>query len=205
MSRHKNLIATDTPSEPAGIARGHISNKELHAKYNLFKRLSESNADPFMVMDKLYEVADGMIKKAYPVNECQRGCSHCCYVAVHITGLEAQHIESRTGHRVRQFKSGKSDPSTWEPCSFLKDNECSIYEHRPMACRAFLTFDDAELCTYDHFGENHWVLALSEPGGGGFDWLNQVFFMVLTTYLRRYENWQVFADIRHYFGADGNE
>ena len=32
------------------------------------------------------------------------------------------------------------------PCIFLEDGACSIYEHRPAACREYLVTSPAELC-----------------------------------------------------------
>ena len=31
------------------------------------------------------------------------------------------------------------------PCPFLKQGECSVYEHRPFACRTHLSLDDDDL------------------------------------------------------------
>lgn len=31
------------------------------------------------------------------------------------------------------------------PCPFLRDSQCSAYEHRPFACRTHVTLDDDDL------------------------------------------------------------
>jgi Fe-S-cluster containining protein len=31
------------------------------------------------------------------------------------------------------------------PCPFLQDNRCSVYEHRPLACRTLINLDDDDL------------------------------------------------------------
>jgi len=34
------------------------------------------------------------------------------------------------------------------PCGFLKDDKCSIYEHRPSACSTYYVVTSPELCSY---------------------------------------------------------
>lgn len=36
------------------------------------------------------------------------------------------------------------------PCAFLKDNQCSIYERRPAACRYHFSVSDPKNCSPDH-------------------------------------------------------
>jgi hypothetical protein len=39
------------------------------------------------------------------------------------------------------------------PCPFLADNICSIYEHRPIACRTLINLDDDDLQCRHVLGE----------------------------------------------------
>lgn len=71
---------------------------------------------------------------------CKRGCSHCCYIAVGIMGLEAEVIGEAIGRKPEPVTEFTTDfsylPLGYDnPCTFLKNNECSIYEDRPLACR----------------------------------------------------------------------
>lgn len=199
MSQDDNLIVTDSELEKHGIKLGRVPAVKLQKKYDMILRLAKSGAHAFTVMDKFYEVADEMLAAAYPQNKCERGCSHCCYVAAGICGLEAKHIEDRTGAAITNWQSEKPNTKTWEPCVFLDGDECSIYEHRPMVCRAFQTFDDPKLCEKDNLGKSHMVLALLPPGEGGFEWLNELYMEVMTAYLRGTPELQIFADIRTFF------
>lgn len=83
---------------------------------------------------------------------CQRGCSFCCYVHVDLTILELARAvrlaqERFTPEQLDALKSraqvsaegarGKTVLSyPVQPCAFLVDGECSVYDARPLACRA---------------------------------------------------------------------
>jgi hypothetical protein len=83
---------------------------------------------------------------------------------VHITSIEASLIAAATGRPARPAAQAlalnsidPNDPALierWEqserevigtPCPFLAGSECSIYEHRPFACRTHLSLDDDDL------------------------------------------------------------
>lgn len=42
-----------------------------------------------------------------------------------------------------------------EPCSFLSNNSCSIYEYRPIACREHLIVDTDVFCSFNDRNEGH--------------------------------------------------
>lgn len=86
---------------------------------------------------------------------CHKGCSHCCHVQVLITQDEANVIGKRINRKPRYIRPpgrGKNDRDTFDwgyhnPCTFLVNGECSIYEHRPLPCRVQYNVDiDALLC-----------------------------------------------------------
>ncbi|WP_234461062.1 YkgJ family cysteine cluster protein [Burkholderia pseudomallei] len=83
---------------------------------------------------------------------CKRGCSHCCHVAVAVTVPEAEAIGKRIGRIPRKVplrmdaKIGV-ESGYHNPCTFLRNGECSIYANRPLACRIQYSLDvDALLC-----------------------------------------------------------
>jgi Fe-S-cluster containining protein len=88
---------------------------------------------------------------------CKKGCSFCCHLNVDLTKLEAELIEAHCEERNleidrekfrRQLKLTVSNRhlSKDSACTFLKDNECSIYEARPIACRTYYVLNDANRC-----------------------------------------------------------
>lgn len=92
---------------------------------------------------------------------CRKGCSACCHKTVILTDDEAdlliefcrdEEMEIDVEHLRRQagFK-GTSDQwfdqdKSIAKCVFLKNNECSVYEHRPTACRKFFVVSDPSKC-----------------------------------------------------------
>lgn len=103
-----------------------------------------------------YEVCDLIFNDVFaPKLECKKGCSHCCHVPVLVTAVEAFYIQEKTGieANIVKRKKEKCRVPDGSPCPFLKNDACSIYEYRPIACRTFGSFDGAEACAKggEHF------------------------------------------------------
>lgn len=159
-------------------------------------RLATAHMHPHKRMRKLYEFADKQMHDAFgDVLVCKRGCSHCCKVNVHVTTYEAEYIAVNAGLDAPDYSPDKKGDYTLTPCPFLKDNECSIYEFRPMACRAFGTLDSADYCADDSF-PNHMVTELRPPGGGGVDAVNWAYHIIMQINDRHPAK-----DIREFFGT----
>jgi len=98
---------------------------------------------------------------------CTSGCANCCTLEVQTTLAEGLLI-SRThqpdltrlealcralGEQARDaedFKSFlKNSRTTIGHCFFLENNNCSIYPHRPLPCRALLSTRPADWCGVD--------------------------------------------------------
>ena len=113
----------------------------------------------------LHKAATAWSQSLADVAACRRGCAHCCHIAVTMTDVEAREIGQRIGrppaivagapstqemleHPEVRVPGGPGSEAGYDaPCPFLKAHECSIYEHRPMACRTQLNMDvDALLC-----------------------------------------------------------
>lgn len=81
---------------------------------------------------------------------CRKGCAFCCVQTVIVTAAEAFAVAAEIRERQemaarllaaprRRLDEPKSD---WRPCPFLgEDSACAIYEARPLACHAFVSFD----------------------------------------------------------------
>jgi Fe-S-cluster containining protein len=74
-----------------------------------------------------------------PHAACRRACSGCCHIKVDIFPIEAQLIAAWTG-RVRLPRLLPPADFHGTPCPFLVQDSCSIYEHRPFACRNHYAF-----------------------------------------------------------------
>lgn len=92
---------------------------------------------------------------------CQRGCSYCCHIQVEVSipevaravefakknfspeEISALTVRARAGAEGARGKNATTYPV--QPCAFLVDGECSVYEARPLACRAEHSFN-VEAC-----------------------------------------------------------
>lgn len=97
----------------------------------------------------LYALTDALAAHMPGVAACRRGCSHCCHIAVGMLQGEAEVLGRAIGVKPAKVKPVGSfagfDYGYHNPCVFLRDGECSIYEHRPLACRAQFNMDADEL------------------------------------------------------------
>jgi hypothetical protein len=99
----------------------------------------------------LYAVADLFVDLTPGHVACKSGCSHCCYCAVQISQQEAALVGDSVGRTPADVPAmPDSTHVEWgyhNPCPFLRDGQCSIYEFRPLACRLMFNVDvDDLLC-----------------------------------------------------------
>ncbi|KNA31031.1 hypothetical protein ADU20_27295 [Burkholderia pseudomallei] len=134
--------------------------KAINAR--LLPRLPEFNRRAQAIVDSpksktakihaLWELIDDVSAMNAGHVACRRGCNHCCHTEVLMSPEEAEAMGKRIGRspcrpRLRDDRNEDFDCSYANPCTFLKDGECSIYENRPVACRACYSLDvDALLC-----------------------------------------------------------
>ena len=113
-------------------------------------------------LTKLMNIAGQMAEVVNRHSACKNKCSMCCNMAVHMTFGEAAIIGSKIGvepvkdHTVKTavellkdiIASEKAiDKYSGVPCPFNGPDGCTIYEHRPIACRTcFNMTDDPRLC-----------------------------------------------------------
>jgi Fe-S-cluster containining protein len=98
----------------------------------------------------LREMAATFADAVAPQAACRTGCAACCFQPVQVTQQEAEVIARETGARMQTPPAFSNEPGmqyVGRACSFLDDSRCTIYEHRPMACRLMFNMDvDALLC-----------------------------------------------------------
>lgn len=126
---------------------------------------------------------------------CKRGCSHCCHIAVSVSKTEAELIGERTGIRPASAPSRMNgDHIEWgyhNPCPFLRNSECSIYEWRPIACRIHYSLDKDDL-----------LCRLSPPNTNSVPYINTENLIKLTLLVLTADgSFPHFSDIREWFPA----
>ena len=82
---------------------------------------------------------------------CRKGCSHCCYTAVLLpheeAGVIARRIDRTPARTKPHDNAATMAPGYDNPCPFLVNEECSIYDNRPTVCRTRFSLDvDALMC-----------------------------------------------------------
>jgi len=97
--------------------------------------------------------ADAELRSRMAAVECRRGCAFCCHVNVTVTPLEAVRLavalaEGRVPRRLEAIfsaaelmegRDAEGRQALRAACPLLVDGACSVYEIRPLACRALLS------------------------------------------------------------------
>mgnify|MGYP003345877699 CR=1 FL=1 len=123
-------------------------------------------ADSAALSDRTWnEIRPAIESRRQPNFACAAGCSWCCHQQVALEPVEAiaiaRHVETHftAGERaaVKQRIDALAERTrglgnlAWArlktPCAFLIDGKCSIYEVRPLRCRAVYS-RDAEHCRW---------------------------------------------------------
>ena len=132
------------------IARGNASkiDRTQLKPVNLFLKQVGSGKTRTSRFIWLQRAADAFAKEIGKHAACHQGCTHCCYTPVTLSEAEAVFIgKSISVSPVASAERIKRTASYTDPCPFLKDNACSIYEHRPTVCRTHFNLDsDSLLC-----------------------------------------------------------
>ena len=71
--------------------------------------------------------------------ECKKGCSKCCKTDISVFEIEATRISewltSQTEEEKKRLFALWSTPHQEGYCAFLYNDQCTIYEARPLICR----------------------------------------------------------------------
>lgn len=138
------LVEIDSEADP-NVARANALANLQAVVDNFPKALTDREAElrrevaaipgsPAKRLRALYQAMSLFSTAIAPHVACRRGCSACCHINVSIFPLEAQLISAWTGRAVLSRPLSPKD-FHGTPCPFLEHGTCSIYEHRPFACR----------------------------------------------------------------------
>jgi hypothetical protein len=170
-----------------------------HYKARLDATLARLRRDSRSTRSKireLWRIADGFGSFTGEDVACRRGCSHCCHIAVSVPKQEAQLIGELIGRKPEPAPLRISfEHVSWgyhNPCGFLRDGECSIYEHRPLACRVHYSVDTDDL-----------MCRLDPPHTNRVPFLNTARFTYALVDIVAEGSFPHFADIREWFPASG--
>ena len=129
--------------------------------------LIRENSSGKVKLGKIYSLLSAIGQAVAPHVACSKGCSDCCKMNVSISIIEAERLSFISGRNLAAVSRPvrhRSDEFSGIPCPFLQDNACTVYEHRPFACRAHYSFDDtAYWCHPDR--SNAAEFSLLESGG----------------------------------------
>lgn len=151
------------------------------------------NAKGTTKLARLYDLVEEVFGYVGSHVACRKGCSYCCHVSVQVSRLEAQYIAEKTGHKpVILAAPVYRDPyafSQTTPCPFLRNNTCSIYPVRPLACRTQVNLDiDEYWCKFENW---------HKPGAASH---KPTFHPIVTAYRELMtQHGGVPADIRDFF------
>lgn len=114
-----------------------------------------------LVFGRAQQTIDEVVADA-PKLACKSGCAWCCYQSIEATIPEAILVAIELGapHDPRRaavlanaqaFRGlGEGERRrTGKPCALLVDKSCSVYENRPLMCRAMMA-GDADQCRAAH-------------------------------------------------------
>ena len=100
------------------------------------------------LIDRYVEKEMNRYKHAKVDIPCKRGCAHCCTKSVTCLPDEVE-IISKLGIRIGMstLELQYKEPNTADmSCVFLKDNQCKIYDNRPLSCRVHMVTTNPAFC-----------------------------------------------------------
>ncbi len=138
-----------------------------------------SNATLFCAIESLYASIDGLNDSIIALAErqnnkvaCSKGCHWCCHQAVFANSYELHFLSDKIKKKFKAVelkkiinyseakfsvtsKLGDDEILKYKsPCPLLKDDACSIYDARPMACRIYLSTKLNTCLEFYHNPEN---------------------------------------------------
>ena len=105
------------------------------------RSIRNENASGKVKRSRFVQIGKEIDEAIAPFAPCRQGCSHCCNghtllfrheaeVLARVSGRAMAHVPPPTYEDVQRQSQFR-----FAPCPFLADGACSVYEHRPLACR----------------------------------------------------------------------
>lgn len=131
----------------ANMRSGLVDRRVLQQVNQLLTQARSAGTRPKRVL-WLKRAADTFSDAVAPHAACKKGCSHCCHISVKLTEPEALEIGKAIGAPPSSDAAERPERVVEnEACPFLRNESCSIYEHRPIVCRTHFNMDgDNLLC-----------------------------------------------------------
>lgn len=108
--------------------------------------VAESNSPELTIILDTYEISDSLTQShlaQISAVMCKKGCSNCCksptvpFTEPELIGISWYATEKLKSPLRERVKQRLYDHNTSLECPFLVDDECSVYEMRPLICRQF--------------------------------------------------------------------
>ena len=119
------------------------------------RELQQVQSEPTAIEEKrrkVIRIVDRMVKALRPHVACESGCSACCHMNTLIYEHEAKRLAEVSGRRMATLPYRPLDVVLAEgkkynlqPCPFLVNSRCSVYEDRPLVCRVHHSLSDSAL------------------------------------------------------------
>jgi len=106
-------------------------------------KVANENASARSKLRRIYTLMDEMSAFRRDHVACKKGCSACCQMNITVSSMEAESIAAATGRPtaiVTETIAHPQEEFIGKPCPFLQADECSIYDHRPLACRKHASY-----------------------------------------------------------------
>lgn len=121
------------------------------------KRVCEAPGTHRAKQFRLLKIADRFNAAIAPLAACRPRCAHCCHMPTMIYAHEAERLAAASGRKMahpalKRFDIALFDSQKYyrQPCPFLRDSLCTVYEARPVICRLHHSLNtDADDCRVD--------------------------------------------------------
>lgn len=118
-----------------------VSKERMEGIFDHMNKLFKKRLKPLETIMAARGILSRINQEVASAVVCRKGCDHCCRQAVTVTSTEAEIISRRYKQamvKVTELLDQKKQIAKYygSACPFLADSKCSIYDERPISCRA---------------------------------------------------------------------